>query len=983
MANLFDQYEQAATRKAPRTQAPGGPYPEPIGSGFITARLEDETPIFSKLRINFSPPDAITHLQVCNNYLVMAMSSNMMVGIWVIKISRSCRRLFIELEIPRAVDDRIRQVFLDPTGKHSIFSMQSGENYYLSRHSKKPKALSKLRGHQISAVGWNRQNASDTSTGEILIGTTKAVIIETEIVSSEDSRFFQSTLENYVKPLYTLGRDHNYPITGIEFEKMPSTSLTEYRYFIMATLPGRLYQFIGNIPTSTESPMFQHIFSCYENSIDSFIELPGNSAYSELRFYHPKLRALPTAFAWMTGPGIYYGHIDASEENSVTRNARLMRYPREDGEKEGTPLAIVLTEFHALILFQDRLKAMCVLNEQLIYDDPYTERFGKLVGMCKDPIRGTMWVYTSKGVFKYKVTRESRDVWQMYLDLHEFDLAKQYCQDNPAHMDKVLTKQAEHLFSMKQYIESAKIYAKTHHSFEEVCLKFIQLEQKDALKMFLLQKIASLKPQDKTQLTMLVMWVVELYLNQLGQLKEQGEEGSQKYEFLQDSFHKFLQAPRVKECANENRSIVFDLIASHGDVEDNIFFAMIMHDFKRVITHYIQHENYKEALNVLLSKQMDVDLFYRFSPVLMQKIPKETVDAWIGKRDQLDPKKLIPALVQNERGGTEMQDNGAIRYLEFCVQTLGTQDQAIHNYLLALYAKLQPDKLMKYLHLQGQEAEQVSYDLKYALHTCSESDHKRACVHIYSTMGLYEEAVDLALQVNVDLAKQNADKPEDDEDLRRKLWLKIAQHVVEKEKDIKRAMDFLNECDLLKIEDILPFFPDFVTIDHFKDAICTSLQQYNQHIESLQEEMDESTKSAKEIRGEIQSFRSKFAFVKAQDKCSSCLYPLLTRGFYLFPCQHRFHSDCLITEVLPNLLPKKRLRVEELQRKIASKERGSPVQPLVTDATSLTLPDQSLKEELDDLVATECIYCGDIMVRTIDRPFVEEDEYSQVMSSWT
>jgi hypothetical protein len=42
------------------------------------------------------------------------------------------------------------------------------------------------------------------------------------------------------------------------------------------------------------------------------------------------------------------------------------------------------------------------------------------------------------------------------------------------------------------------------------------------------------------------MWVIELYLNQLGQLKEQDEEGSQKYESLQESFHKFLQAPRVK-----------------------------------------------------------------------------------------------------------------------------------------------------------------------------------------------------------------------------------------------------------------------------------------------------------------------------------------------------------------------------------------------------------------------------------------------------
>lgn len=48
------------------------------------------------------------------------------------------------------------------------------------------------------------------------------------------------------------------------------------------------------------------------------------------------------------------------------------------------------------------------------------------------------------------------------------------------------------------------------------------------------------------------------------------------------------------------------------------------------------------------------------------------------------------------------QGNEAIRYLEFCVQALGVRDQAIHNYLLSLYAKLQPDKLMKYLNFQGQ-----------------------------------------------------------------------------------------------------------------------------------------------------------------------------------------------------------------------------------------------------------------------------------------
>jgi hypothetical protein len=44
-----------------------------------------------------------------------------------------------------------------------------------------------------------------------------------------------------------------------------------------------------------------------------------------------------------------------------------------------------------------------------------------------------------------------------------------------------------------------------------------------------------------------------------------------------------------------------------------------------------------------------------------------------------------------------------------------------------------------------------------------------------------------------------------------------------KRKDIKEAMAFLTHCNLLKIEDILPFFPDFVLIDSFKEEVCICL----------------------------------------------------------------------------------------------------------------------------------------------------------------
>lgn len=94
-------------------------------------------------------------------------------------------------------------------------------------------------------------------------------------------------------------------------------------------------------------------------------------------------------------------------------------------------------------------------------------------------------------------------------------------------------------------------------------------------------------------------------------------------------------------------------------------------------------------------------------------------------------------------------------------------------------------------------------------------------------MGLYSEALDLALRQlkDVSMAKIIANRPEDEEE-RKKLWLVIASHVIHEGEDVGKAMELLSNCDLLRIEDILPFFPEFVCIDHFKDAICNSLQIY-------------------------------------------------------------------------------------------------------------------------------------------------------------
>ena len=54
----------------------------------------------------------------------------------------------LEIELPKALEDKVYRLFLDPTGKHLIICMESTENLYLSRNSRKPRSIGKLKVSQ-------------------------------------------------------------------------------------------------------------------------------------------------------------------------------------------------------------------------------------------------------------------------------------------------------------------------------------------------------------------------------------------------------------------------------------------------------------------------------------------------------------------------------------------------------------------------------------------------------------------------------------------------------------------------------------------------------------------------------------------------------------------------------------------------------------------------------------------------------------------
>lgn len=87
---------------------------------------------------------------------------------------------------------------------------------------------------------------------------------------------------------------------------------------------------------------------------------------------------------------------------------------------------------------------------------------------------------------------------------------------------------------------------------------------------------------------------------------------------------------------------------------------------------------------------------------------------------------------------------------------------------------------------------------------------------------------------------------------------------------------------------------------------------------------------------------------------------LLLRPFYVFPCGHRFHSDCLISSLTPMLSYEFQNKLTDLQRQLTSLSNKKD-DTISIGSVSLSTKEQ-IKADIDDLIASDCLYCGDFMI---------------------
>jgi len=918
-----------------------------------------------------------------------------------------------EIELPRkTAEDEVEHVFLDPSGHHAIIAMKSAENFYLHSRSTRPKKLSRLPGGAIESVAFDRQFGGETATRSFLVGTTSGCVYEMAVDSGGKEKVCQM--------VYQL--DKALPITSIHYEAIGSTSgdavCADARIFVLlaTSSPTRLYNFLGG-------PTLQQMFM---DSSSPFIELPGEMPRAELTCYSKLPQTRAQMFALMSKEGIFHGNLLAnshSTSENVMMEAHLLPY----ANTEETPISIAATEYHFIALLSDRVQFISRLNGSLVQEEFLRVGDGIPLGLVRDAAKCTTWLYTVSGVFQITALNEDKKIWRIYLqkavagDEKFFNKAYQHSK-NKAEQAEVLRAQAESNL-INGHIETAACnFLRAGVPFEEIILRILATPtstsksfpplattdgpEMNALRVYLVEQLRILPIGSKSQRTMVCTWLCDVFLHQIASASFSGSAGGNGD--LLSQFKDFIRTYR----SVLDQGTTLRLLTSRGQGQHRallLFYAQMVGDYDRVVAHYISEQRYNDAINLLVEAPFEQveGLIYKCAPTLIQFEPESSVQMLISKK-RLRVQGLLPALFRYEALVSEQRlsdcddplllldrdyqgkkVNFAVLYLQDVLSSAEENDLVpeaiVYHTLLWLLAKYdEPDEKQLVVFLQKICDKKASglhqvYGLngEYMLRQCQRFSRKRATVFSFLILGLEYEAAHAALDTDLDLAKIVAQKCGDSVK-QKELWIAIAKHVIFTDKDAKRALALLAESgDKFKIEDLMPLLPDFTEIELFKDEMCHTLEECSSRIDHLKVEMDELSESAESISLELECMKKRGFSTSSGQRCEYCNDAIFNKQFYLFPCSHGFHSDCLLKRVFTH----KHLDKAQLNTVKGLEDQLRVVAVRAKDNDKRALAQQEfLQNELDGFIAADCPLCGFVIIRSLSIPLVPDD--SDESAAW-
>lgn len=490
----------------------------------------------------------------------------------------------------------------------------------------------------------------------------------------EPSTEFYRREEKYLKAVY---KSSEGPVTGLWADVIADKP--DVRRVLVATQSSLLH-FVGRIGRhghegggSIYSKLFETEAPTTHQASKSSTSAPSGLSVSPEWTDAPLDRDdMERIFGWLSSDGVFYGKLVTPGAISNLGNKTFNEaktFPRSKipasenatGRKKAKQDPIfdmALTHWHILNLVEDRIVAVNRLDGRIVYDQAVLEPGQRALGLVADHKKNTFWLFTTQDIFEIVVNDEDRDIWKIMLASQQFDAALHYAR-SPTQRDAVATASGDYLVSKGQFLEAASVYGKSSKPFEQVALTFIDHDEQDALRKYLLTKLSTYKKSSVMQRVMVASWLAEVFMSKLNSLDDtittkaelsentNAAESKDRLSTVRSEFQEFV----TRYKSDLDRKTTYDIISSHGREEELLFYASTVNDHNYVLSYWVQRERWPESLAVL-KKQTDPEIFYKYSTVLMAHAAVELVDIMM-RQSHLDARKLIPALLNYNKDARE------------------------------------------------------------------------------------------------------------------------------------------------------------------------------------------------------------------------------------------------------------------------------------------------------------------------------------------
>ena len=910
------------------------------------------------------------------------------------------------------------QIWTDKKGNHVIIKYKRICFYYNPNLKKKIEELNLINfGNtliQPYAVVFNEDKCNNRDTGIFLLSDYNSSIYEVQLFLSDENEMMRSRFGEILKlkidnKKSTQPSENSFNLNFFEMDK--DDRIIDFKLItqdetilLLAITKNLLFQFFGkkdfrsvfnnyNVETGDISKAVKKFFPQKQKSNQVKIvkklkngekfeinrvekEKKEPSAFSRIQLLKKENKNEIDSFGFMSDCGYIIGEINKDLKPQNQFNIfKYYKFEKETKEKSEIihqimPKAVCESNFNRFFLYtnylvvQNKLTNTIKQNEHIKLD---------LIDIFDN--EDFIIVYSKKNIYKIPLDNENDNLYEDYIQKGDYKTALLLKKDDALLRPSLHKLYADNLFNNKQYLEAAIEYAFSNEIFENVCIKFLKINNTVGLIRYLilimqfrLNNIKNEKKKDKKE---------------EGETNEETKENNKEQFIERYLLHTWLLELLAEKLENENNdelvkeikgitkyesvgskyldeNLIYNILNLFNKQDELIAFAAFKKDYEIIIRSLIS----KKKIDLTLEQfnlsfcgdggQLDTKLkkyFYKYGNLLIKENIPKTIDSLNQYFRPENPEELIRLLISpNFKSITENENNFKIvmKYIKDLMKPDKKKDkeqknvlnkyQNLHNLYILLVSQskfgtykqsfLRELKSIIDTFTQNQQFEKkgkitdkIYFDLNFAKKIFKEKEDTKSkeilCL-IYFVLNQYLDSIDVAIENNFEELLLYLTKNILDEKFRKKIWLKI--FVYEKEKhNLTKAKEIIEKSDnIIKIEDVIPLMSDNEKLNDLKEELAKCIQNSDESIIKLNNEIREFNEANNSINKDIDFSEKKAVKKKFTDlRCSKCNKNINTgknSKFYLFPCQHIFDLQCLVDIYMEFATYK--LKDEEFKKKI-------------------------------------------------------------------